>query len=88
MEYGVLREIGSVKEGTPIFTTMHDVQILAEAPREPYDLIVDVIITPTKIIRVKRTYELPKGIIWGKLSADKIREIPILAELRKNRWLK
>ncbi|MBS7634537.1 5-formyltetrahydrofolate cyclo-ligase [Candidatus Bathyarchaeota archaeon] len=88
IEYGVLREIGSIKEDTPIFTTVHDVQMVDEAPRETYDLIVDAIITPTRVIRVKRMYELPKGIIWEKLSADKIREIPILVELRKDSCLK
>jgi 5-formyltetrahydrofolate cyclo-ligase len=81
IEYGVLREIGSAKEDTPIFTTIHDVQILDEVPREPHDLIVDAIITPTKVIRIKRTYELPKGLIWEKLSMEKIKEIPILTEL-------
>lgn len=88
IEYGVLREIGSVREDTPIFTTVHDVQMVDEAPREPYDLIVDAIITPTRVIRVKRTYELPKGIIREKLSADKIKEIAILADLRKYSCLK
>ena len=83
IEYGMLREIGSVKEETPIFTTIHDVQIIDGAPREPYDLIVDAIVTPTRVIRIKRAYDLPKGIIWEKLSIEKIKEIPILAELRK-----
>lgn len=83
IEYGILREVNAVDENTPIFTTVHDIQIVDELPREPYDLIVDAIITPTKILRIKRRHELPKGIMWEKLSADKIKETPILAELKK-----
>ena len=82
IEYGILREINAVDESTPIFTTVHDVQIVDELPREPHDLVVDAIITPTKILRVKRRHKLPKGIMWENLSADKIKEMPILAQLK------
>lgn len=83
IEYGILREVNAIDENTPVFTTVHDVQIVDELPREPHDLVVDAIITPTKVLRIRRMYELPKGIIWENLSADKIKEMPILAELRK-----
>lgn len=83
IEYGVLREIGAVNEETPIFTTVHDIQIVDFAPKEAYDLTVDAIITPTKIIRVERVNERPKGIIWDKISVERIKDIPILAYLRK-----
>jgi len=83
IEYGVLREIGAVNEETPIFTTVHDIQIVDFVPKEAYDLTVDAIITPTKIIRVERVNERPKGIIWDKISVERIKDIPILAYLRK-----
>jgi len=62
---------------------VHDIQIVDFAPKEAYDLTVDAIITPTKIIRVERVNERPKGIIWDKISAERIKDIPILAYLRK-----
>jgi len=83
IEYGVLREIGAVGEETPIFTTVHDIQIVDFVPKEAYDLTVDAIITPTRIIRVERVNERPKSIIWNKISMERIRDIPILAHLRK-----
>ncbi|MBS7624764.1 MAG: 5-formyltetrahydrofolate cyclo-ligase [Candidatus Bathyarchaeia archaeon] len=83
IEYGVLREVGAVDEDTPILTTVHDVQIVDFVPKEAFDLTVNAIITPTKIIRVGDVGERPKGIIWDKLSEERIKEIPILAQLRK-----
>jgi len=83
IEYGILREIDAVREETPIFTTVHDVQIVDDVPKEPHDLTVDAIITPTKIIRVKRRHKQPEGIFWEKITQNHLREIPILLELKK-----
>lgn len=85
IEYGILCEIGSASEDTPIFTTVHDIQIVDFVPKEDYDLVVDAIITPAKTIRVKSISGRPKGIIWSMMPAERIREIPILAELKKSR---
>jgi len=83
IEYGVLREIGVVEDETPIFTTVHDLQIVDDAPKEPHDLAVDAIITPTRIIRVKKTSKRPDGIFWERLTQRRLLEIPILKELER-----
>lgn len=83
IEYGILREIGAVDKKTPILTTVHDVQIVDFVPREEFDLTVNAIITPTKIVRIVNVGERPKGIIWDKLSEERIKEIPILSQLKK-----
>lgn len=83
IEYGILREIGATSEDTPVFTTVHDIQIVDFVPKDPYDLTVNAVVTPTRIIRVKSVGERPKGIIWDRMPAERIGEIPILAELRK-----
>jgi 5-formyltetrahydrofolate cyclo-ligase len=82
IEYAVLREIGSVGEETPIFTTVHDVQIVDHLPKEEHDLVVDVILTPTRILRTENKQEKPKGILWEKITAYQLREMPILSELK------
>jgi len=83
IEYAVLREMGAVAEETPIFTTVHDIQIVNEVPWEPHDLMVDLILTPTRTIRVKRQHERPKGIFWEKITAQQLQGIPILSELKR-----
>lgn len=83
IEYGILREIGAVDEKTPILTTVHDIQIVDFVPREEFDLTVDAVITPTKIVRIVNVGERPKGIIWDKLSEERTREIPILSQLKE-----
>lgn len=85
IEYGVLREIGAVDENTPILTTVHDAQIVDFVPKDVFDLTVNAIVTPTKTIRIENVGERPRGIIWDRLSEERIREIPILAQLKRTK---
>ena len=82
LEYAVLREIGLADESTPIATTVHEVQLVDELPQDPYDVSVDVIVTPRRVIRVGERGPRPKGIIWDRLSEEKLGKIPLLRELR------
>jgi 5-formyltetrahydrofolate cyclo-ligase len=83
IEYGILRELRLVDEETPIFTSVHDLQIIDSAPREPHDLAVDVIFTPRMTLEIERKHPRPKGILWRRLTEAQIREMPILKELKK-----
>jgi len=50
------REVKIIKEKfgkVPVATTIHDVQLVDYAPSTPQDEKVDIIVTPTKIIRTK-----------------------------------
>ena len=83
IEYGILRELNLVGGETPIVTTVHDVQVVDEAPMEEHDFSVDIIVTPTRTIRVKERRNRPKGIIWEKVTPDMLEKMPILMELRR-----
>lgn len=51
------REIGMITEKfgkVPVATTVHDIQLIDHAPSTPQDQKIDIIVTPTKIIRVKQ----------------------------------
>ena len=86
LEYGIARELGIVSEETPVATTVHDLQIVDSIPREPHDLTVDIIATPTKLVKVEPRPPKPPGIMWELLPCEKLREIPVLQELaRRNR---
>jgi len=89
LEYAILREFNKVHESTPIITTVHDIQIINnKIPREPHDLVVDYIITPTKIIEIKNKAPKPRGIIWDLVTYDKLREIPILKEIANRKGIR
>ena len=52
-EYAILKDSGSLASGIIVVTTVHDVQIVEGIPREEWDVPVNVIVTPTRVIRVK-----------------------------------
>jgi 5-formyltetrahydrofolate cyclo-ligase len=82
IEYGILRELRLLHEETPIFTTVHNLQIIEKVPKEDHDLLMDAIITPTKVIRVMREESQPTGIIWEKLTPRMLASMRILKELK------
>jgi len=71
-----------VTERTQIATTVHDVQVLDRLlPETAHDFRVDLIATPTRVLRCPRAPR-PNGLIWEHLDADKIAAIPALAARR------
>lgn len=83
IEYAVLRELGLVDEDTPIATTIHDLQLVDEIPRSPYDLTLDYAATPTRLLRFENREPRPPGILWDLLSCEKYHEIPLLQQLAR-----
>jgi 5-formyltetrahydrofolate cyclo-ligase len=82
LELALLAELGLVGEQTLITTTVHDHQVLdEELPETKHDCRVDVIATPTRVIRCARATR-PTGIIWQDLAPEKIAAIPLLAARR------
>lgn len=82
LEYAILRELELVDERTPIMTTVHDLQIVDDIPREEHDFTVDCVATPTRLIETDGPRLRPKGIIWEKLPERRLDDIPILRRLK------
>ncbi len=83
IEWGIASALGKVNEDTPVVTTVHELQLVSdEIPKEPFDLPVDVIVTPGRVIRVKRVDPKPRGIYWDFVTNEMLREIPLLSELK------
>ncbi len=79
LEYALLRERKKVGAETPIVTTVHPLQIVAEKiPMTEHDIPLDAIATPEEVLPVKRGYRKPRGILWKLLPAEKIAAIPVL----------
>ncbi len=83
LEYAILRELKLVDEETPIMTTVHDLQIVEDAPMEDHDFTVDVIATPKRLMATRGPRHRPRGIIRDKLSERQLDEIPILRNLKR-----
>jgi len=81
IEYGILREYDAIDEDAPIVTTVHDIQVVEFIPMTDHDMPIDIVVTPTRVIRTNTTYPKPKGIYWELLSEKDIEEIPLLKEL-------
>jgi 5-formyltetrahydrofolate cyclo-ligase len=84
IEYALLRHLGLIDATTPIATTVHDLQVVDELPLEPFDVTVDLIVTPTRTIEVGPPRQRPDRIFWDLLPAEKLAAIPLLQEQARN----
>jgi len=80
LEFAILRELGHAP--VPVATTVHDLQLVDEVPRDPTDQPLTAIVTPTQTIRVKKLGPAPKGIDWDRLSAGDLATMPVLSQLK------
>lgn len=85
LEYAILRELDLVEEHTPIATTIHDIQIFENLPQDSYDVSLDYIATPTRLITCMYRSRRPSGIYWNQLNIEKISKIPILKSIAKSK---
>jgi 5-formyltetrahydrofolate cyclo-ligase len=79
LEYALLREAKKLGARTPIITTVHPLQIVADdIPMTEHDIPLDAIVTPEKALAVERDYDKPRGVFWKLLPTEKIDAIPVL----------
>ncbi|MGH8057523.1 MAG: 5-formyltetrahydrofolate cyclo-ligase [Candidatus Entotheonellia bacterium] len=81
LEYALCRQAGLVTEETPIVTTVHSLQVVAEGTIEmtAHDISLNGFATPEGLIPTERRYPRPTGILWDELG-EKIDEIPVLRQ--------
>lgn len=92
LEWAILYSHGMVSDKTVVITTVHDRQALpaTELPTSlmcRHDLPVDVIVTPSRVINVKKSGDgkLGKpsdGVLWDLLRDEQLENIPILKDLK------
>lgn len=85
LELAVAVAAGLVGPGTIVATTVHDDQVLpaGHIPVTTHDQRVDLIVTPTRVLRPRRRpdHRLPT-VEWDQLTEDKVAAIPFLGRLR------
>ncbi len=85
LEYAILAECGALEPNTPVATTVHDLQVLepGSIPMTEHDVPVDIIATPTRLLRTNTPYRRPRGVDWSLLTECALEEMPILAKLKE-----
>lgn len=85
IEMALLADAGLLNNKTTIATTVHDVQLLDdELPEEEHDFRVDLIVTPSRIIRCGPS-KRPDGLDLRKISQAQIAAIPVLQQRANDR---
>ena len=75
----------AVGPDTLVVTSVHDCQVFDALPAElfqSHDLGVDIIVTPSEIIRVEKPLPKPTKILWNLLTREKFQSIEILTEIQ------
>ena len=82
LEYALCKAAGCIDEGTRIATTVHPLQIVrGTIPETEHDFRLDLIVTPDRVLRPRRSRPQPRGIVPEDLT-DEIREtVPALRAL-------
>ena len=83
LETGIFRELGIIRPGTPMATTIHSSQLVAEARvmMQAHDSPLDFIATEGELIRTGSTAPRPAGVDWDAVQPDQFETIPFLRDL-------
>jgi 5-formyltetrahydrofolate cyclo-ligase len=85
LEFALAAAAGLVDDHTVVVTTVHDVQVQPEGsiPVVAHDLHVDLVATPTRVLRApRRAGHAVPALDWADLTDEKIAAIPVLGRLR------
>ncbi|MFS8117573.1 MAG: 5-formyltetrahydrofolate cyclo-ligase [Microcoleus sp.] len=84
LELAMLAEFGLVKNDTPIVTTVHPLQIVADSrlPMQAHDWALNWIVTSEEVIETNTSYPRPIGLNWEELRSEQLENIPILRKLQ------
>lgn len=85
LETAIFRALGIVSATTPMATTIHSIQLVADSQIviESHDSPLDLIATETELIRTGNAMPRPMGVEWSKVRPDQFETIPFLAQLRR-----
>ncbi len=79
IEFAILRELGH--NAVPVATTVHQLSIVDDFPRDEIDLPLSFVITPDETIEVVTPFPPPDGINWDCLNDQDLEDMPVLRDL-------
>lgn len=91
LEWGMLYSVGVVRMEACVVGVVHDCQVVEEGQGEDrgvlrpdiFDTVCDVVVTPTRTIRVEGAKKPWVGILWDRLAEGMEESIPPLRELKE-----
>ncbi|XP_058128133.1 uncharacterized protein LOC131269667 [Anopheles coustani] len=86
LEIGILVDLGVIRPHTVIATTVADEQVYGPLPDNLFtyvDFSIDLIVTPTRILRPTRPEMRAAGIQWGLLSSRRLEVVRVLKKLKE-----
>ncbi|MFB2893904.1 5-formyltetrahydrofolate cyclo-ligase [Aerosakkonemataceae cyanobacterium BLCC-F50] len=85
LELAMLKTFGLIESNTPIATTVHPLQIVADSrlPMQAHDWSLNWIVTPFEVIETNSNYPRPIGLNWDNIRPEQYRKIPILRKLKE-----
>ena len=88
LEWGMFTDMGIVDDETPVAAVVHDCQVVEDKlhPSET-DILVDYIVTPTRVHTVDKRGKRPRGVKWELLDPEQIAVTPPVQELQRLRGL-
>ena len=82
LEYAIGRAVGCIDDRTRIVTTVHPLQIVrGPIPETDHDFRVDLIVTPGRVLRPRRSRPQPRGIVAADLTSEVREQVPALRAL-------
>ncbi len=83
LEWAMLTDIGAVDVSTPVAAVVHDCQYVEmDLNPGPHDTLCDLVVTPTRTIRIPNPRKSDTGVLWDKLAPGMLDSIPPLRELQ------
>lgn len=85
LETGIFRELGIIGPDTPMATTVHSSQLVADEKvfMMPHDSPLDFVATEAELIVTGNTAPRPQGVAWDFVQDDQFEQIPFLRALRE-----
>ena len=81
IEFAILSELGH--DPVPVATTVHQLSIVDDFPRDDIDLPLSLVVTPDETIEIATPYPSPNGINWDLLDEKDLEDMRILWDLKK-----
>jgi 5-formyltetrahydrofolate cyclo-ligase len=83
LELGIFQELGKVGPQTPIATTVHSSQVVADGRivMLGHDAPLDFVATEVEVIVTSTQYPRGSGVDWAQVRPDQMDDIPVLKTL-------